>query len=211
MHRGHVFTTVRLYRGEPLPRPDQFDLLVVMGGPMSVHDEAEFPWLRGEKALIADTLRRQGFVLGVCLGSQLIAEALGAAVRKNACKEIGWFPIRLAGGPDSLLPGLPGEFTVLHWHGETYDLPAGTSHLASSEGCAVQAFEHPCALGLQFHIEMQRPGLEGILEHCAHEIGSGRFEQDPGAILSGEQVHGAAARGALTSLLDRLQIRLVRS
>ncbi|MCC6292934.1 MAG: amidotransferase [Bryobacterales bacterium] len=209
--RGHAFTAVRLFQGEPQPRPDQFDLLVVMGGPMSVHDEAEFPWLPGEKALIASALRQETFVLGVCLGSQLIAEALGATVRKNACKEIGWFPIRAGGGADTLFGGLPEEMTVLHWHGETYDLPEGARLLASSEGCAVQAFEHRCALGLQFHFEIQRAGLEALLENCAHEIGAGPYEQEPRTILSGEFTHGGEARRILFELLDRIERRLVSS
>src|SRR6185312_3780650 len=173
--RGHDFHIVRLYAEERLPELDAFDLLVVMGGPMSVHDEAEYEWLRPEKALVAECLKQKKFVLGVCLGSQLLAEVLGTMVYRNRVKEIGWFPIQLQ--PEKL--GLFCNFapsatlTVLHWHGETYNLPPGCIHLAKSEGCAVQAFEHPHALGLQFHLEATANGLFELISHCGNEIGEG--------------------------------------
>ncbi len=204
--RGHAFRIVRLYDGERLPDLNSFELLVVMGGPMSVHDEAEYEWLRPEKALVAQCLKQNKFVLGVCLGSQLLAEALGTPVYRNRVKEIGWFPIQMlpeASGSFSI-PGLPATLDVLHWHGETYSLPPGCVHLAKSEGCAVQAFEHPSALGLQFHLEATAKGLEALISHCGDEIGGGPYEQPPDAILSGEKAHGSAAKSALYAVLDNI-------
>jgi GMP synthase-like glutamine amidotransferase len=208
--RGNGFHIVRLYAGESLPELDTFDLLVVMGGPMSVHDEAEYEWLRPEKALVAECLKQKKFVLGVCLGSQLLAEVLGTTVYRNRVKEIGWFPIRLQ--PDKLGLfcnfGLPAALDVLHWHGETYNLPPGCTHLAESEGCAVQAFEHPSALGLQFHLEVTADGLSELISHCGNEIGAGPYEQPPDAILSGQNAHGERAKAALYAILDNIERRV---
>jgi GMP synthase (glutamine-hydrolysing) len=208
--RGHSFHTVRLDDGENLPALDAFDLLVVMGGPMSVHDEAEYEWLRPEKALVAECLKQKRFVLGVCLGSQLLAEVLGTTVYRNRVKEIGWFPIQLQAGAVGLFCnfGLPSTLDVLHWHGETYNLPPGCTHLAKSEGCAVQAFEHPSALGLQFHLEATADGLSDLISHCGNEIGSGPYEQPPDAILAGENAHGGPAKAALYAILNNIELRM---
>src|SRR6185312_210070 len=132
--RGHDFRIVRLCDGENLPLIHTFDLLVVMGGPMSVHDEAEYEWLRPEKTLVGECLRQRKFVLGVCLGSQLLAEVLGTTVYRNRVKEIGWFPIQLPPEKLGLFCNFDPSATldVLHWHGETYDLPPGCLHLAKS-------------------------------------------------------------------------------
>lgn len=209
LERGHELRVAVLWAGDLLPRASEIDLLAVMGGPMSVHDESEFPWLRAEKALVRECLHRSRFVLGVCLGSQILAECLGATVRKNACREIGWFPIQVIPGDGSLFEGLPGEVTVFHWHGETYDLPSGTARRASSVGCAVQAFEHRHALGLQFHMEVKPEGVKQLLTHCAHEIGDGPYEQPPRRIREGHQTYGEAARRVMLLLLDRIAARVI--
>jgi GMP synthase-like glutamine amidotransferase len=202
--RGHSLRSVHLFAGEAPPSPDEFDWLVVMGGPMSVNDEAEYAWLAPEKKLVRTCIERGKFVLGVCLGSQLIADVLGSPVYRNRVREIGWFPIRLrpeAAGSRSFA-GLPEQMQVLHWHGETFDLPPGCKHLAESEGCRVQAFEHPSALGLQFHLEMTAEGLDAIVANCSSEIGSGPYEVPPERLVAGEKVHGAAAKSLLYQVLD---------
>jgi GMP synthase (glutamine-hydrolysing) len=210
MARGHSFRTVRLYEGQSLPQTDDFDLLVIMGGPMSVHDEADYEWLRPEKALVAASLREEKFVLGVCLGSQILAEVLGSSVYRNAVREIGWFPVRTKQGVagSGCFAGIPPEMPVLHWHGETYGLPPGCAYLAESEACAMQAFEHPSALGLQFHFEVTADGLSDLIRNCGHEIGDGAWEQAPEAIAAGERTHGAAARKALYSVLDAISVKV---
>jgi GMP synthase (glutamine-hydrolysing) len=181
-----------------------------MGGPMSVHDEAEYEWLRPEKALVAECLKQKKFVLGVCLGSQLLAEVLGSTVYRNRVKEIGWFPIQLQPGKLGLFCNFDPStsLTVLHWHGETYNLPPGCIQLAKSEGCAVQAFEHPSALGLQFHLEATADGLSELISHCGKEIGGGPYEQPPDAILSRQKVHGEPAKSALYAILDNIESRV---
>lgn len=208
--RGHDFRIARLCDKENLPALHTFDLLVIMGGPMSVHDEADYEWLRPEKALVAECLKQKKFVLGVCLGSQLLAEVLGTTVYRNRVKEIGWFPIQLQSGASGLFSnsGLPATLDVLHWHGETYNLPPGCTHLAKSEGCAVQAFEHPNALGLQFHLEGTADALSALISHCGNEIGNGPYEQPPDAILSGEKAHGEASKAALYAILNNIERRM---
>jgi len=207
--RGHSFSAYRLFEGQSAPQPDEFDLLVLMGGPMSIHDEADHAWLLPEKRLVTRCLETDKYVLGVCLGSQLLANALGSRVYPNRVKEIGWFPIRRR--PEipqtSLFAAMPERMNVLHWHGETYDLPAGCIHLADSEGCLVQAFEHPSALGLQFHLEVTPEALQDLIRNCAGEIGSGPYEQAPENLPSDEKLYGAAARSMLFEILDEIERR----
>ena len=129
--------------------------LVFMGGPMSVNDP--LPWLRQEERYIGRAMASGVPVLGVCLGAQLLAKCLGARVFPMGRKEIGWYPVRLTpeGMCDPLLQGLREEETVFHWHGETFDLPAGAERLAESGICANQAFRLGSKLyGLQFHPEV---------------------------------------------------------
>jgi GMP synthase (glutamine-hydrolysing) len=118
----------------------------------------------------------------------LIANALGAAVYRNRNKEIGWFPVRLTpeASRSAYFSHVPEEFHALHWHGETFDLPPGCIHLAASEGCRIQAFEHPSALALQFHLEITEQGLRGLIRECNGEIGSGPFEQREEKLIAGE-------------------------
>ena len=139
--RGDAIASTHPYRGDVLPTLDDFDWLVVMGGGMSVNDEAELPWLVPEKALVRRAIAANKRVLGVCLGAQLIASALGARVYKNAVKEIGWWKLtrepEAAGHP--LGAALPDGSEVFQWHGETFDLPPGAVRLARSEACLNQA------------------------------------------------------------------------
>ncbi len=189
--RGHEETYTRLYENESLPNSDDFDLLVIMGGPMGVHDEDEYPWLRDEKALIKETIEKNGAAIGVCLGAQLLAEALGAGVHKNLYKEIGFFPVSLTPlGWDSPIFGrMPATFEALHWHGDTFDIPKGALHIASSSGCANQAFVFENRIvGFQFHIESTREGLENLVRHCGDEmLEEGEYIQRPEVVL--DEVH----------------------
>lgn len=139
------------------------DLLVVLGGPISANDEADYPFLRDELRLLDSRLRHDSPTLGICLGSQLMARVLGARVYPASQKEIGWGQLRLTpAGQQSCLQHLAPERTpVLHWHGETFDLPARAVRLASTDICENQAFRwgnH--ALALQFHAETTAQGLE---------------------------------------------------
>jgi GMP synthase-like glutamine amidotransferase len=147
--RKAKITTTRFFdsaRPPALPPLQGLDLVVAMGGPMSVNNEAELPWLVDEKRFIRDAVQRGTPVLGVCLGSQLIASALGARVYRNAQKEIGWFPVEAvptSGDGNQFV--FPEKLNVFHWHGETFDLPPGAIHLARSAACKHQASRSPHA------------------------------------------------------------------
>lgn len=153
--RNFPFAEVAIDCGAPLP-PDanSMSALVLMGGPMSVNDA--LPWIEPELKLIRDAHRRNIPVLGHCLGGQLIAKALGASVGPNPVKEIGWFDVKCA--PQSTAPrwlqDLPTQFLGFHWHGETFELPAGAAPLFSSESCKNQGFAIGNTLALQFHVEI---------------------------------------------------------
>ena len=193
----------RFHEHPELPRLDGLDLLVAMGGPMSVNDEAALPWLAPEKAFVRDAIARGVPVLGVCLGAQLIASALGARVYPNRCREIGWFDVeRAADAPDAF--GLPARTRVFHWHGETFDLPPGARLLARSAACAHQAFQVGCAIGLQFHLEVAPESLRAMVEHGRAELRPSAFVQDETRILAA----GPGDFAPMHALLDRLLAHL---
>jgi GMP synthase (glutamine-hydrolysing) len=171
--RGHSLSATGFYDGGKIPAINDYDALVIMGGPMSVHDGGIYPWLADEKAHIKSAIEAEKPVLGVCLGAQLIADVLGAEVSKAPTKEIGWFPIAWSdaamGNP--LLAGVNPAVNVFHWHGEQFAIPKGAIHLTSSKACANQAFLYADkVLGLQFHLEMDEEGIDKIIENCGNEI-----------------------------------------
>jgi len=167
---GYRISGTPLHESAHLPEAEEIDFLVVMGGPMSVNDEVEFPWLRDEKRLVRECVERGVPVLGVCLGAQLLASAMGAEVGPAREREIGWFPVR--GAPresESTFP-FPASVEVFHWHGETFDLPEGAVRLASSEVCENQAFQlGRTAIGLQFHLEVTASSLREMAPHVDTE------------------------------------------
>jgi GMP synthase-like glutamine amidotransferase len=178
--RGHEFATVALYADDPLPSVSHIDWLVVMGGPMSVHEEERHPWLAGEKHFIEAAIHDRKIVLGVCLGAQLVASVLGARVHANAEKEIGWFPVARTEHAARTRVGrvLPVESVAFHWHGDTFELPQGAVHVARSEGCENQAFVYQeRVVGLQFHLETTPASARALIEHCGAEIVPGRYIQ----------------------------------
>ncbi len=157
--KGHERVTVELDAGEPIPELEGFDMLAVMGGPMDVWEEDAHPWLRAEKAAIRRWVRELGRpYLGVCLGHQLLAEALGGRVAAMAAPEVGVSRVELteAGRADPLFAGFGPEIEVFQWHGcEVAELPEGAVSLARSRASAVQAMRWGrCAYGLQFHPEI---------------------------------------------------------
>ncbi len=171
--RGHSLSRTLFFQGEKPPRIDDIDWLIVMGGPMGVYEKNKHPWLAGEIDFIEAAIKKGKRVLGICLGAQLIAAALGAKVYPNKYKEIGWFPITLTPeGKDSrLLRGLPAEILVYHWHGDTFDLPPGAIHLAESAACRHQAFSFgERVLALQFHLDVGKDNIEEWTRHGQKEL-----------------------------------------
>lgn len=174
----------RFYAGDELPANPAGDLIVVMGGPMSVNDDTQYPWLQAEKRWIRNCLDKDIPVLGICLGAQLIAAALNARVYGHTEKEIGWFPITATGGAPSAL-AWPDSLPVLHWHGETFELPANASLWASSEACPHQVFSTGRrVIGMQCHLETDQPSLNNMIQHCRHELTGGRYVQDEAQLLA---------------------------
>lgn len=155
--RGHKVTVTRLQRGELPPLPSAFDWLVVLGGPMNIYQHATYPWLVAEKQLIRRALDAGTRMLGICLGSQLIADQLGGPVTRNACSEIGWHAVTLSndGKRAAAFSGFPDQFTAFQWHGDTFTLPPDAAALMRSNACANQAFTHgKRVVGIQFHLEV---------------------------------------------------------
>ena len=157
--RGHRLTGTRLQRGEELPAPDDFDWLIVMGGPMNIYEHDRHPWLIREKFLIRDACVKKKKVLGICLGSQLVADVLGGQVTQNPETEIGWFDVELNADAEksTLFKGFPSTFQAFHWHGDTFSYPPGATPLMSSRACPRQAFTwgEGRVVGLQFHLEVE--------------------------------------------------------
>ena len=176
-NRGASLTATRFFLGERLPALEQIDFLIAMGGPMSVNDELQLPWLKSEKEFIRKAVLRDTPVLGVCLGAQLLASALGARVYPNQCKEIGWFPIQAVPTTGGAFK-FPTECIAFHWHGETFDLPEGAVQLARSSACENQAFQlKRNAVGLQFHLETTPASAHSLIENCRAELIPGPYIQ----------------------------------
>jgi GMP synthase (glutamine-hydrolysing) len=155
--------TVKPLAGHPLPAHEEVAGAVVMGGPMNVDEVERFPALAVERDWLAGAVERGMPVLGICLGAQLLARALGAEVRAGEGPEIGFAPVEVSDPDDPLLGGLAPSTEVLHWHGDVFDPPAGTQHLASSERTACQAFRAGSAWGVLFHPEADLALVEAWL------------------------------------------------
>jgi GMP synthase-like glutamine amidotransferase len=199
-------TSTHLYRGEASPDLKDFDWLVVMGGPMSVNDVSAHPWLIAEKSLIAQAIAEQKVVLGICLGAQLIASAMGAEVYRNRFPEIGWLPVRLTpeAGNSQLFGFLPEVVRVFHWHGETFNLPAGATRIAESDACANHAFVYGTrVIGMQFHPESTRESVRAILAESAADLAPGPYVQSRRSILGTDEDYNNL-RSVMFGILDRL-------
>ncbi|BDM83290.1 type 1 glutamine amidotransferase [Acaryochloris marina] len=182
---GSTITGTRFFESVALPDPNESDLLIVMGGPMSVNDEDDFPWLIQEKQFIRRAVEAGKSVLGICLGAQLIASAMGARVYRNPVKEIGWFSIQGIAPTGDAVFCFPPSVEVFHWHGETFDLPSGVVRLARSEGCENQAFQlGQSVIGLQFHLDTTPESARDMVSHCRSELEPSKYVQTESAILS---------------------------
>jgi len=182
---GYEITNTRFFESTKLPNPSEVDLLIVLGGPMSVNDEDEFPWLVQEKRFIRTSILSGKSVLGICLGAQLIASAIGARVYQNHVREIGWFPVQGVPSGDDSTFHFPLSAEVFHWHGETFDLPPGAIHLARSDGCENQAFQlGQSVIGLQFHLETTPESAREIVSHCRAELLPSKYVQPETTILA---------------------------
>ncbi len=176
---------------ELLDDADAAELLVVLGGPIGAYEEARYPWLAAELGVIERRIETRRPVLGVCLGAQLLARAAGARVCPGPVKEIGYAAVRLTeAGRASPLAALADNPTVLHWHGDTFDLSEGARRLAETDAYANQAFSLGPSLGLQFHLEVEPDRLEAwLIGHAAELAGA---ELDPVDLREQARRHGEA-------------------
>jgi GMP synthase-like glutamine amidotransferase len=204
---SHLQTYTRVYEKPDFPGMDSLDWLVIMGGPMGVYDELHYPWLKTEKEFIKKTIEAGKVIVGICLGAQLIAEVLGAKVFANKHKEIGWFPVELipSASESDFFGFLPRNFTVFHWHGDTFNLPQGAVHLAKSKACENQAFLYDNrVLGLQFHLESTEQSVRELAQNCGNEVAPGEYIQSVGDILSASPAQYQRINEAMFGILDRL-------
>ena len=202
--RGHTIECVEVYTGAELPSLSAYDMLVVMGGPMNIYDEAQHPWLAAEKIAIRAAIDARKPVVGVCLGGQLIADVLGGPVTRGEHTEIGWFDImRAQNRPE--MPSLPNTLRVYHWHGDTFALPPEAQLLASSAGCRNQIYLYrDRVLGFQCHLETTPESMHALIEACADEIGEGRYIQSAEVMRQEPQETFTAMQQVLFQLLDEV-------
>jgi len=199
---GFKISRTEFFNHGVLPKVKDIDWLVVMGGPMSIYEEERYPWLKEEKAFIKDAINSSKSVLGICLGAQFIADALGSKIYKSKYKEIGWFKVKRT---DSDFTVFPDEFTAFHWHGDTFDIPEGAVRIAQSQACSNQAFSYNGGkvMALQFHLEVSKEGIEKLTGQCKGEITSGDYIQKLKEIIGAKEYVENCHR-----IMERLLMRM---
>ena len=175
------------YRGEQLQGLDAFDVLLIMGGPQSAVEVQKYPYLYDEMALIREAILAQKKVLGICLGAQLIGQALGANAERSPHKEIGVWPVQLtpAGEYDPMLREFPRCFEAAHWHNDMPGIPEGAEILATSAGCPRQIIRfRDHVYGFQCHPEMTLSVMTRLSTHCSHDLNGGQYVQSREELLT---------------------------
>jgi GMP synthase (glutamine-hydrolysing) len=211
-HRGHEARYVRGHAGEAIPAVLEEDGLVVLGGPQSAYELDRFPFLADEVKLIASALDAGKPILGVCLGAQLLAAALGSPVYRGREKEIGWFPVQLHVDlkGDRLFGDLGRTFTPLHWHGDVFDLPKGAAELGHSARTRHQGFRYGAsAYGLLFHLEVTDELVRAMVAGFGDELAAAGI--DPAPLLDGLEARLAAVQPIAAGVFDAWARMLERS
>jgi GMP synthase (glutamine-hydrolysing) len=200
--RGHELVMAQLFARDPVPSTSDVDALVVMGGPMGVHDAAQHPWMQGEKHLIAAMLEAGKRVFGVCLGAQMIADVSGARVYRNRFQEIGWFALNTTPTGVAVF-ALPQKFNAFHWHGDTFYLPAGAVNLAHTDACEHQMFAlGDNVIGVQFHMEVTPEDVASMCDHAGADLPEGPYVQTAVEMTDSSRDYSSPHR-LLGSILDR--------
>ena len=202
--KGWQMVITRTYAGEKLPSVDEFDILVLMGGPQSPFEIDQYPYLQDEIVLVSQATAASKAMIGFCLGSQIIAEALGAATLRSPEREVGVFPVKLTkeGREDPVFGIFPEAFPVFHWHNDIPGIPEGAVLLANSPGCPRQAFRYGDRVyGLQFHLEPTRESAGELIDNCPADLAPGKYVQTAEQILSADF---AAINKKMIAILDAL-------
>ncbi len=202
---GYEITSTKFYNNEKLPSVYGFDLLIVMGGPMSVNDEDVYPWLIDEKRFIKKVIDVGTPTLGICLGAQLIASAMGSKVYPNSQKEIGWFPIQAVSSANGTTFSFPKVIEVFHWHGETFSLPPNAIRIAESRACKNQAFQiGGSVIGIQFHLETTQKSVRTLIDNSRDELIEGEYIQSEERILSVPPEYYTSINSLMNAILEYL-------
>ena len=206
--KKHSLTATKLFEQASFPGMEEFDWLIIMGGPMNVYEYDKYQWLADEKEFIRDAISNGKIVLGICLGAQLIADVLGAKITRNIHKEIGWFPVETM--PDAsnsnIFGDFPSEFMAFHWHGDTFEIPSGCIRLAKSNACDNQSFEYNGRVfGLQFHLESTSESIGKLLDNCGEELINGKYIQPESVIRSGIGRYIESINASMNLLLDSME------
>ena len=207
--KAHELTATHLYKGQQMPLVKKIDWLIVMGGPMGIYDEVKYPWLNAEKLFIKEAIESNKIVLGICLGAQLIADALGAKVCQNKHREIGWFNISRSPEVDDtvLSEVIPDQIEVFHWHGDTFDIPQRAKAIGASEACRNQGFIiNNRIVGFQFHLETTLQSASALINNCRDELDKSQYVQTESEILSDNQ-RFTNINQVMYSVLESLEVQ----
>jgi GMP synthase-like glutamine amidotransferase len=203
---GHELQFTRFHEGDELPEEGTIDLLVIMGGPMNVYDFHIHPWMQDEIDWVSAFIRTGKPVLGICLGAQIIASALGVEVNPGKEKEIGWFNLKFlpALGEFRIWKDLPPPRKVFHWHGDTFPIPEGAIRIAESQAYPNQGFIfNQKVIALQFHLEVIPGSVRSLVENCRDELVPGTYVQSEERILA-ESSYFDANQELMFQILDYL-------
>ena len=198
--QGILLSNTQVHKGEAFPDTSDFDLLIILGGRMGAYEEDDYPWLIDEKAFIKRAIAENKYVLGLCLGAQILADVLGGLVHPHVHKEIGWWPVHFSPQIEgTLLQGLPEMVHLFEFHGDTFTLPAGVKLLASSEGCENQAFIYnDRVLAVQFHPEVSVEKMKVLAEAVGNV--EGPYSQ-PAAHYMNEQAYFEQSKEVMFTIL----------
>jgi len=204
--KGHKLHYTRFYQGDALPEASTVDLLIIMGGPMDVFDFHMHAWMEEEIAWVKEFINLGKPVLGICLGAQIVAAALGEEVYPGPHKEIGWHNLQFfpALGDYKIFKDLPTTRKVFHWHGDTFNIPEGATRIAVSQAFPHQGFFYDNkVVALQFHLEVTPKSVRELVENCRDELVDGPHIQSEKEILS-EQNYFQSNQEVLYQILDYL-------
>ena len=207
--QGILLSNTQVHKGEAFPDTSDFELLIILGGRMGAYEEEDYPWLIDEKAFIKRAIDENKYVLGICLGAQILAHVLGGFVHPHVQKEIGWWPVHFSPQIEgTLLQGLPETVHLFEFHGDTFTLPAGVKLLASSAGCENQAFIYnDRVLAVQFHPEVSVEKTKVLAEAVGNV--EGPYSQ-PAAHYMNDQAYFEQSKEVMFTILRNFkeQIKL---